>query len=836
MPEIPYPAAEYYTKQNRRRRAWKKTVSFLACIVIFCTTYALILPAITMEKTTFCGKEAHQHTQACYIQVTATEETVIACTLLAQAQDSAKNANTVFYGNVPLILHAHVPSCWNSEGTLLCPLEERLAHTHDESCYAPVETEPPHVHDDSCYTIQRGSLTCELEESEGHAHGAACFIPGQTLICTQEETEGHTHGEACVTRSLTCTLSTEPAHTHDPSCYQSRLICTQEESAAASYDEEVTERVLICESTEQGHVHEESTCCQVNTTTKTVEVPGHTHGSGCYASELVCGQSDEAHTHGEACYRSEITCAMEESEGHHHGDSCYEPVLNCRIPVSEGHAHGDDCYTQNKTLICELPDETEPAEPELVLTCGMQELILHTHTELCTSGETPCTQPEVILHIHEPACFTTAEVPVDSTALTCTETEDPDHIHNFLCYGRWNLVCELEEHTHEDSCYSDPTADAETAEQWEVTFAHVELTSSRNKAVLAIARTQLGYQESERNYVLWEDGSAHGYTRYGDWCAMFVSFCLHYAGVEGMPLHWGVRPWIEELTTLELYHPAGEYTPQPGDLVFYDWEGDGLSDHVGIVAELIASTETEPARLKAIEGNSNNCVQYVTYELSDPVLLGYSELPDPEPEEEAAACSCGQEAHTHGEGCYDETGKLICTIPEHTHTEACLVTLTDEQKALVDEVIAAIEAIPSADEIDAKIMEFEETGDYEGEESYLTAVSIEIKQAYIMYSALEEELKACVTNADKLLELEYIWSAKIIDITEGIPVYQINSYVTDGSTGGTMPTLFYGKSADAYGYTDMTFAWWSAIIVEQEADGSLRVSQIDTTGGTDKSA
>ena len=41
-------------------------VSVLACVVVFCTTYALILPAITMTGTTWCGYEAHEHGESCY--------------------------------------------------------------------------------------------------------------------------------------------------------------------------------------------------------------------------------------------------------------------------------------------------------------------------------------------------------------------------------------------------------------------------------------------------------------------------------------------------------------------------------------------------------------------------------------------------------------------------------------------------------------------------------------------------------------------------------------------------------------------------------------------------
>ena len=58
-------AAELLVK-NRRRRVWTKAVGCMAAVVVFCTTYALILPALTMEKDTVCGYVEHIHTEECY--------------------------------------------------------------------------------------------------------------------------------------------------------------------------------------------------------------------------------------------------------------------------------------------------------------------------------------------------------------------------------------------------------------------------------------------------------------------------------------------------------------------------------------------------------------------------------------------------------------------------------------------------------------------------------------------------------------------------------------------------------------------------------------------------
>jgi len=47
--------AAKYNKIHKHKKRWYRVVTCLAAIVVFCTTYALILPAITLEKDIFCG-------------------------------------------------------------------------------------------------------------------------------------------------------------------------------------------------------------------------------------------------------------------------------------------------------------------------------------------------------------------------------------------------------------------------------------------------------------------------------------------------------------------------------------------------------------------------------------------------------------------------------------------------------------------------------------------------------------------------------------------------------------------------------------------------------------
>lgn len=62
---MPNPA-DGYNERHIRKMKWRRIMTILSCIVVFCTAYALIIPAVTMSRDTACGKEEHTHTEACY--------------------------------------------------------------------------------------------------------------------------------------------------------------------------------------------------------------------------------------------------------------------------------------------------------------------------------------------------------------------------------------------------------------------------------------------------------------------------------------------------------------------------------------------------------------------------------------------------------------------------------------------------------------------------------------------------------------------------------------------------------------------------------------------------
>ena len=156
--------------------------------------------------------------------------------------------------------------------------------------------------------------------------------------------------------------------------------------------------------------------------------------------------------------------------------------------------------------------------------------------------------------------------------------------------------------------------DEETRAQWEATMSGVTLTGVWPDDLVAIARSQVGYQESSIDFGPKMEGGISGYTRYGhwagmryeEWCGMFASFCLHYAGIseQEIPYAANCQRWIRSLEAVDLFARRGSYEPQVGDLVMFDWEGDNDSDHVGIIEKVNLDGSGHVTGLYTIEGNS----------------------------------------------------------------------------------------------------------------------------------------------------------------------------------------------------------------------------------------
>ena len=322
-------SAEKYMKAHKRKKSWYRVVTGLACVVVFCTVYALILPAITMEKGA-CEIPEHTHSEACYTQVTSATRTEPVCTIeslnLHQHDDTCYDSEgNLTCGYADFVVHQHDSACYDENGNLWCPLPEISAHTHSDSCYAVPEAEEPHVHTDACYIMERDELTCTE-----HVHTDDCYTETSTLICSLEESDEHQHSDDCYAwnKMLTCDLSTEPA-------------------------EVATEPVLVCGK---------------------AEILLHEHTAGCLeeSGNLICGKIQVLeHQHTDACFETveepadteALTCTLPEDEKHTHTALCYGTwELTCDM---EEHTHTEECSTAEETEATEETEETTEPEEEM---------------------------------------------------------------------------------------------------------------------------------------------------------------------------------------------------------------------------------------------------------------------------------------------------------------------------------------------------------------------------------------------------------------------------------------------------------------------------------------
>ena len=136
-------------------------------------------------------------------------------------------------------------------------------------------------------------------------------------------------------------------------------------------------------------------------------------------------------------------------------------------------------------------------------------------------------------------------------------------------------------------------------------------TRRGNAAVTEIAKRQVG-NVGGRPYWSW-----YGFTSRVEWCACFVSWCYAQAGASEPRFSGctsGGMGWFQSHGQW-----ADRYYPDiaPGDAIFFDWDGTGDADHVGIVIG------SDGKNVYTVEGNSGDACRYREYPLGSSVIRGY---------------------------------------------------------------------------------------------------------------------------------------------------------------------------------------------------------------------
>ena len=134
-----------------------------------------------------------------------------------------------------------------------------------------------------------------------------------------------------------------------------------------------------------------------------------------------------------------------------------------------------------------------------------------------------------------------------------------------------------------------------------------------NAAMVAVAQSQVGNVGGAPYWSWW------GLDYRVEWCAIFVSWCADQCGYLDagvLPKMEGVRPYVDWFIERGQWQGL-EYEPSPGDIIFFDWESDGLADHVGIVEKV------ENGLIYTVEGNSGDVCAERRYTLRAVSIYGY---------------------------------------------------------------------------------------------------------------------------------------------------------------------------------------------------------------------
>lgn len=373
------------------------------------------------------------------------------------------------------------------------------------------------------------------------------------------------------------------------------------------------------------------------------------HGVGIsMTAQYQCGE--EEHTHTADCYTKVLTCGYEEGELENADEVAAAAAATSQPTIEEEpaplslepqiefvpHEHTDDCYTEVQTLTCmeeEHVHDDDCFDPEDgSLICDKFE---HTHDESCYTTEYELTcgleEGELVEQVVEPtqsAALAAMAVAEPVALAPMVDTVEPIyHHHTDACYEEV-LTCPLPEHHHTVACLSDTSADLETPEEWQAANAEAVMTGNWAEDLVSVAKTQLGYEQSEKNFEIDPaDGvTLRYYSRYGqsygnpygEWDVMFLSYCLKYAGIpqSAIPQEASVLALRSSMSDMDwLLDGEDGSAADVGDIVIYnkyvtrtvavdssaDGAADGLDDQFSTDAEGENGAELEESGAAALD-------------------------------------------------------------------------------------------------------------------------------------------------------------------------------------------------------------------------------------------
>lgn len=703
--------AKLFILAHHRRKTWYRILSMMGIVVVFVTTYMLILPAVTMESgQLICTQAEHVHSQQCY-----TEKYVFTC-----GQDESSG-------------HQHTKSCVKKVNALTCDMQE---HYHSAACYAqgdgeltgtpgttdgevvidntPEQQEFPEISFDEGNTVSEKESETETEKAteqyfcglEAHTHTDECFDEEGKLICEKQE---HVHTSDCLVKETESEINTEEvteavsevvteATTESETDTEAiSEAITESETDTEAVSEEVTEAVseaiteaitesetdteaaregitealseVITEATTESETDTEIASEEIieAVSEATAESETDTETVSEEVTEAVSEATTESETDTEATTESWLNnfwsfWGMEEGPGFEEPDGSGFKLGTGLKPKTDTEAvteEATEAESESETITEALTEEVSEAESESEMTTeALTEEVSEKETENATEDASEVDSEALTEDVSEAETEDATEdaSEVDIEALTEDTTEDVSEVESEAEIIEIP-ICTLEEHTHTDECRSEDGQLICGKEEHEHTEDCVLMVSEDSLVCGMKAHT---HDEScyDEEGVLVCELEEHTHT----------TDCVEAESEDS-------TEDASEIDSEALTEDASEVDTE-------DLTEDASETETEALTEEATEAESEPAivaiQICPLEEHTHTdecrssdlqliCGKEAHTHTEDCVLLVLED-----------SLVCGMKAHTHDESCYDEEGVLVCELEEHTHTVDCVYTVDHE--------------------------------------------------------------------------------------------------------------------------------------------------------------
>lgn len=571
-------------KDHKKRQMWYRIVTTLAVVVVFVTTYMLILPAITMENKAECGITEHKHDANCYSSHYEKEKELVCTT------DS-------------LGVHKHTDGCYDAEHKLICGYADFVIHEHDASCYD-----------------KDGNLVCTIPEHKLHQHTSECYQMQKQLVCTLEESVGHTHTPECYTKQQGALICGKEEHTHGEGCYdaEGNLICTLEEHTHSDECYEWTD-VLACTIPESA---------------------GHTHSEACYqdVQVLICEEPAELHTHTAECYKDGVlACGKLELKEHKHSDECFtekQVLVETLICDRVEHVHTDECYKgsgQSEEQSSVVSEEVTSGQSDEVTSeeaSTEENSTEEISSEELSTEEVSTEEASLEETSTEEASSQIEEGSSEETSLEASSEDETEVESESEPEESSSIEAETEEESSEEVSSEEESSEEESFEETSTEeTSEEELTSEEESTEENTSEAEEESSELPQLTGFWPmDMMEVAHALVGSTKHDLVKFCLDYIGISDMGYDSDLTTWIDNLTELNLYSSREDMVPSPGDVIFFDNDGDGIADHVGTITDVTENEEDGQELITVAQSNHDGLVEEQEYQTDDERIVGQGSI------------------------------------------------------------------------------------------------------------------------------------------------------------------------------------------------------------------